>query len=65
MFYADRLGEVKVGFRSKQVDVSAIAAIFGGGGHAKAAGCRVKGPLETVKTMVVEAAQKALLAEGF
>lgn len=37
-------GEYKVSMRSNEiVDVSAIAAYFGGGGHVRAAGCAIKG----------------------
>ncbi|MEW9667678.1 bifunctional oligoribonuclease/PAP phosphatase NrnA [Ammoniphilus sp. 3BR4] len=44
---------VKVSFRSnKKVDVSAIAKELGGGGHAKAAGCTVKGSLPEVIEIV-------------
>lgn len=43
----------KVGFRSKgKVNVSALAAAFGGGGHHNAAGCTVFGPLDEVKKNV-------------
>ncbi len=42
-FYHTSKGETKVGFRSKTVDVSAIAGNFGGGGHPRAAGCTIKG----------------------
>ena len=46
-------GEFKVGFRSKgKVDVSAISATFGGGGHRNAAGCVIKGSLAEVKALV-------------
>lgn len=39
----------KVSLRSKQgVNVSNVAAGFGGGGHIQAAGCMVNGPLESV-----------------
>jgi len=48
-------GEFKVGFRSKgKVDVSAISAGFGGGGHHNAAGCNIKGSLSEVKALVFE-----------
>lgn len=45
-------GTCKFSFRSKRyVDVNAVAGIFGGGGHVRAAGCTVKGdykePLKT------------------
>jgi phosphoesterase RecJ-like protein len=54
-------GRVKVSFRaSGDVDVSAIAAQFGGGGHRKAAGCTVAGALETVRPKIIEAAERAV-----
>ncbi|MDP8216795.1 MAG: bifunctional oligoribonuclease/PAP phosphatase NrnA [Candidatus Kaelpia imicola] len=48
-------GIIKIGFRSKEkrVDVDKIAAIFGGGGHKMASGCRVKGTLSGVKKRVL------------
>jgi phosphoesterase RecJ-like protein len=43
-------GLYKVGFRSKgKVDVSALAAHFGGGGHHNAAGCTIQGDLVSVR----------------
>ncbi|WP_258360868.1 DHH family phosphoesterase [Moorella sulfitireducens] len=54
-------GQVKVSLRSKKsVDVNAIAARFGGGGHRRAAGCTVKGDLDAVVAMVVAAAGEEL-----
>lgn len=48
-------GLFKVGFRSKgKVDVSAVSASFGGGGHHNAAGCMVKGTLAEVKALVFD-----------
>ncbi len=45
--------EYKVSMRSKgSVDVSAIALSFGGGGHANAAGCSIKGTLEEVRAKI-------------
>src|SRR5690606_26791812 len=39
-------GKVRVGLRSKgSVDVSRLAQEFGGGGHPRAAGCTIDGPL--------------------
>ncbi len=47
-------GRVRVGFRSRErVDVSALAKEFGGGGHERAAGCTVEGPLELVRERIV------------
>jgi bifunctional oligoribonuclease and PAP phosphatase NrnA len=52
-------GLFKVGFRSKgKVDVSAVSAHFGGGGHHNAAGCTVKGTLAEVKTLVFDRLEK-------
>ena len=38
-----------------QADAAAICARLGGGGHVRAAGCFVKGPLEEVRRLVLEA----------
>lgn len=47
-------GLVKIGFRSKDtVDVAAIAAQWGGGGHKQAAGARQSGTLEEIKARVI------------
>ncbi|HZW82187.1 MAG TPA: DHHA1 domain-containing protein, partial [Candidatus Deferrimicrobium sp.] len=52
-------GRVKVGFRSKQfVDVNKLAAVFGGGGHARASGCIVEASLEEAIARVVKTAQQ-------
>ncbi len=60
LFYVDTTEEVKVGFRSKQLDVSELAGRFNGGGHARAAGCRIKGGFEMVKQNVIAEAEKML-----
>ncbi len=47
-------GPVRVSFRSKRgVDVAAIAARFGGGGHERAAGARIPGTIESVARQVL------------
>ncbi len=38
----------KVSLRSKKADVSGVAAMFGGGGHTLASGCRINGSIEEV-----------------
>lgn len=50
-------GKVRVSMRSKdrELDVCRIASAFGGGGHALAAGIRMKGPLDEAKTLVLTA----------
>ncbi|MCH7525921.1 MAG: bifunctional oligoribonuclease/PAP phosphatase NrnA, partial [Planctomycetes bacterium] len=48
-------GVVKLSFRSKgHVDVAELAGRFGGGGHTRAAGARVKMPLARIKREVIE-----------
>lgn len=54
-------GTVRVSLRSQEwVDVSRIAAAFGGGGHPRAAGCTVGHPLEQTVDRVVTAVQQVL-----
>lgn len=51
----------RVSMRSNgSVDVSAICAIFGGGGHKAAAGCTLVGDLDAVQNKLKEAMQGAL-----
>ncbi len=46
--------EVKISWRSSSaVDVSRLAANFGGGGHARAAGCSINGPIDQVVNEVI------------
>ena len=59
-------GRIKINFRSKYtVNVSEIARQFGGGGHVKAAGAIIKGPLDKVMEKVVAAAVKYLEATNY
>lgn len=59
---------VRVNFRSKpallpgdrDLDVAAIAAEFGGGGHRRAAGARLSLPLNRARDVIVERMQRAL-----
>jgi bifunctional oligoribonuclease and PAP phosphatase NrnA len=52
---------IKVSMRSRRnVDVSAIALRFGGGGHIRAAGCSFAGTLEEAKDKVLAAIHGAL-----
>ncbi|EAX47077.1 phosphoesterase, DHHA1 [Thermosinus carboxydivorans Nor1] len=51
---------VRVSFRSRKTDVSRLALSFGGGGHARAAGCTIRGSLAVVKDKVFQAAIRAL-----
>ncbi|HCT91564.1 MAG TPA: DHH family phosphoesterase [Lachnospiraceae bacterium] len=51
----------KVSLRAKgDVDVSAVAGVFGGGGHIRAAGCTVKGTVEEVTTLLLDEMKKRL-----
>lgn len=57
LFRELKSGVFKVGFRSKgDVNVNELAAKFGGGGHAKASGCVLKGKIENIIREVVAAA---------
>jgi len=42
------------------IDVSALAQIFGGGGHRRASGARIPGPLQEVRRRIVESLECAL-----
>lgn len=54
-------GATKVSFRSNgDIDVNAIARQFGGGGHVKAAGALIGGPLESTRPRVLEATREAV-----
>lgn len=55
-------GKIRVSMRSKDkgVNVCDVAAKFGGGGHALAAGIRMAGPLEEAKAAVLAALDEAL-----
>ncbi len=58
-------GKTKVSFRSVgDVDVSAFAAQFGGGGHAKASGASIAGSLDDVQRQVLAAARRLLATQS-
>ena len=53
--------EFKVSLRSNSyLDVAAVAACFGGGGHVRAAGCTIKGDVDSVEKAIVEAVRAGL-----
>jgi phosphoesterase RecJ-like protein len=55
-------GATKISFRSNgEVDVNALAGQFGGGGHVRAAGALVEGPLASVREDVLAATRKAVV----
>jgi len=65
MLFRETETDIKVSMRSKKrIDVSKIAAAFGGGGHRKAAGCNIVGSMEEVKEEVSSAVRKALAEAG-
>ncbi|MEZ4455642.1 MAG: bifunctional oligoribonuclease/PAP phosphatase NrnA [Gemmatimonadales bacterium] len=56
-------GRIKVSLRSVgDVDVARFAKPFGGGGHVKAAGLSIVGPMAEVQAQVLEAARRYLAA---
>jgi phosphoesterase RecJ-like protein len=65
MFFRDLgHGKVKVSFRSTgSVDVQQFARRYGGGGHAKASGALLTGPLAEVQAQVVADARAYLTGE--
>ena len=60
LFFVAANDEIKVGMRSKNVDISLIAEKFNGGGHARAAGFRAQGAYQDVKSRTIEAAIELL-----
>jgi len=50
----------KVSLRSPKINVNAIAAKYGGGGHISASGCTIKGKLSAIKTALNLDIQAAL-----
>lgn len=54
-------GATKVSFRSNgAVDVNAVAREFGGGGHVKASGALIGGPIASTRPRVLDATRKAV-----
>jgi len=61
LFVDEGDGGIRVSLRSKRVvDVAQVAAAFGGGGHARAAGCRLRVPLAQACRQVLDAVNLAL-----
>jgi phosphoesterase RecJ-like protein len=67
LFTEEPDGRIRVSLRSKaphvcgqDVDVAAVAATLGGGGHARAAGLRLPGPMPEAPRQVLDAVRKAL-----
>ena len=59
-------GDVKVSLRSCDdiFDVSAVASVFGGGGHVKASGCLIKDTMEGAETRLLSAIEAHMDREG-
>ena len=55
---------VKISFRSRRLNVSELAQSLGGGGHARAAGCTLKGAVTEVKPRVLSRVLEALRESG-
>jgi len=66
LFVEQENGEIRVGLRSKrQVDVAEVAARFGGGGHARAAGCTVRGTMAEAQRRILDAVYRAMGRAGY
>ncbi len=64
LFRLASTGQVKVSLRSGgPVDVNQIARRFGGGGHIKASGAMVPGPMEDAIRVVLEATREAVASD--
>ncbi len=61
IFVEQQTGGFKISLRSRcQLDCAALAEVFGGGGHKKAAGLFVKEPLEAARRKVLAVVRAAL-----
>jgi phosphoesterase RecJ-like protein len=64
LLFNEQTGVVKISCRTSQwepsVDASALMALFGGGGHVRAAGALIEGDLAAVRERVLDAARAAL-----
>ncbi len=61
LFRSITSGEVKISFRSNgPVDVNTLARTFGGGGHVRASGAVVPGPMDEAVARVLEATRAAV-----
>jgi len=66
ILFREERDRIKINFRAKhKVNVGEIAAHFGGGGHAKAAGAILAGKLDDVKKRVVAEAEKYVEAQKY
>lgn len=64
LFFEELMDDsIRVSIRAKigSIDACAIASVFGGGGHTKAAGIRMSGPIAEAREAVIKEAAKHLL----
>jgi phosphoesterase RecJ-like protein len=55
LFREEPEGDIKVSFRTTEViDATILAVVNGGGGHARAAGCTVPGPLDAARRRIID-----------
>ncbi len=54
LIYQKKENLYKVSLRSRNIDVSKIASVFGGGGHIRASGCKLSGELDEIVSKVLE-----------
>lgn len=65
LFKETEAGEVRVSFRSRsRIDVAKVAKHFGGGGHARAAGCTFHGTLKEAQEKIISFIQTELKGEA-
>jgi len=58
-------GQIKASLRSEQyIDLAAIAAAFGGGGHHDAAGCELDAPIDEAERRIVDQIRRAVVDLG-
>jgi len=61
VFHEKGDGGVEIGFRSKPgINIAEVAFRLGGGGHAQAAGCYLRGDLAEIRPRVLEMVQQAI-----
>lgn len=61
IFLRESEGGYKVSLRSNEyINVSDVCLMFGGGGHARAAGCKIQGTPEQIKNKLLEEIRKEL-----
>jgi phosphoesterase RecJ-like protein len=61
LFVEQRADLTKVSWRARSgLDISSLAASFGGGGHPAAAGAEISGSLDVVQRLVLEATRNYL-----